>query len=205
MKKTYLDNIIMNNPVLVQSLGFVSILALSNSLKPAIIMALAVTFVLVLSSLVVSLLKSFINENNEILFLMIIVATFATITEMTIKSIYPITYQSMGILTSLIAVNSIMLSRLQKHAITSGVVSSVIDSITTGLGYTLVIVVLAVIRELIGNGTIYGIRIIPSDFTIKTFNEPMMAFILLGLFIAFSNWYTRSRKLKEARKWHTLV
>lgn len=200
MKKSYLDNIIMNNPVLVQSLGFVSILALSNSLKPAIIMALAVTFVLVLSSLVVSLLKSFINEDNEILFLIIIVATFATITEMTIKSIYPITYQSMGILTSLIAVNSIMLSRLQKHAITSGVVSSVIDSITTGLGYTLVIVILAVIRELIGNGTIYGIRIIPSDFTIKIFNEPMMAFILLGLFIAFSNWYTRSRKLKEARK-----
>ncbi|MFM1524342.1 MULTISPECIES: Rnf-Nqr domain containing protein [Helcococcus] len=200
MKKSYLDNIIMNNPVLVQSLGFVSILALSNSLKPAIIMALAVTFVLVLSSLVVSLLKSFINEDHEILFLMIIVATFATIAEMTIKSIYPITYQSMGILTSLIAVNSIMLSRLQKHAITSGVVSSVIDSITTGLGYTLVIAVLAVIRELIGNGTIYGIRIIPSDFTIKTFNEPMMAFILLGLFIAFLNWYTRSRKLKEARK-----
>ena len=149
---------------------------------------------------IVSLLKSLIDEKFEILILMVIVATLSTIAEMTIKFIYPLTFQSMGILTSLISVNSIMLIRLQKNAMISGVVSSLFDSITIGLGYILVIVVLAIIRELIGNGTIYGFRIIPQEFTIKTFNQPMMVFILLGLFIAFSNWYTRSKKLKEAKK-----
>lgn len=200
MKKSYLDNIILKNPVLVQSLGFVSILALSNSLKPAMIMALAVTFVLVVSSVIVSLLKSLIDEKFEMLILMVIVATLSTIAEITIKFIYPLTFESMGIFTSLISVNSIMLIRLQKNAMISGVVSSLIDSITTGLGYTLVIVVLALIRELIGNGTIYGLRFISREFTIKTFNEPMMGFILLALFIALSNWYTISKKLREARK-----
>lgn len=149
---------------------------------------------------IVSLLKSLIDEKFEILILMVIVATLSTIAEMTIKFIYPLTFESMGIFTSLISVNSIILIRLQKNAMISGVVSSLIDSITTGLGYTLVIVVLALIRELIGNVTIYGLRFISREFTIKTFNEPMMGFILLALFIALSNWYTISKKLREARK-----
>lgn len=196
MKSSYKDNILLNNPVLIGSLGFVSVLSSSVTLKAALLMSLAVFLVLLFSSIVTSLIKKLIPLKYDIIPLMIIIVAFSTIAQMLLEFYYPVSVATMGIGTWLIPVNSIILSRLQNFAIGSSVTSAIADSITNGLGYTLVLVVLGTIRELIGFGSIYGIQIIPQEFTIPTFSGPVIAFILLGILVAFGSWYERKTKLK---------
>lgn len=200
--KKHLDNILVDNPVLVRSFGFVSILAASTTVKGALLMTLAVTAVMLLTSVIVSLVKNLIDEKLEDIIFLILIAAFSVVATMLLEFYYPITVPNMGIAVSLIAVNSLLLHRLQSHAIGESVGDALFGAITDGIGYLLVIVVMAIFRELFGMGTIFGARIIPQEFTIPTFATPILGFIILGLLIAFSNWYTRKTKLGRARKWH---
>lgn len=190
------DNIILNNPVLVLSLGFVSVLTSTVTLKAALLMSAAVFMVLLLSSIVTSALKNFIPEKLENITLLVIIVAFATIAQMVLEFYYPLSVSTMGYGILLIAVNSLILNRLQTHAIGSSIGASIKDSITTGIGYTLVMVLMGTIRELFGNGTIYGLNILPKNFTIPTFSTPIFGFILLGLFVACANGIVRNIKLK---------
>lgn len=196
MKNLYLKNLILNNPVLVQSLGYVSVLAVSTTFKASIIMGIAVIIVMLLSSIVVSLLKKFIGEDFEVATLLVITAAFSYIIGELIYVIYPITAPSMGIYIPLIAVNSLILNRLQTKAIVSNLKETILDSITNGLGYLLVIAIFGFVRELLGVGSIMGLQIIPVEYTIPTFVDPMWAFILMGIFIAISNSVIRKIQLK---------
>lgn len=194
------DNIILNNPVLIGSLGFVSVLTATVTLKAALLMSLAVGVVLLLTSIITSLLKNFISEKFESLTLLILIVGFATVAQMLLQFYYPLSSATMGLGVSLIAVNSLILNRLQVHAVGSSIGSAVKDAITNGIGYTLVMVVMGTIRELFGRGTVYGLRIIPEEFVIPTFSGPILAFILLGLLVACANWYVRKTKLKGLKK-----
>ncbi|MDO4604876.1 MAG: Rnf-Nqr domain containing protein [Helcococcus sp.] len=198
--KKHLDNILVDNPVLVRSFGFVSILAASTTVKGALLMTLAVTAIMILTSLIVSLFKKLIDEKFEDIIFLILIAAFSVVATLLLEFYYPTTVPNMGLSVSLIAVNSLLLHRLQYHAIGESVGNAVIGAIMDGIGYLLVIVVMAIFRELLGMGTLLGIRIIPKELTIPTFATPIFAFIILGLLIAFNNWYTRKTKLGRARK-----
>lgn len=198
--KKHLDNILLDNPVLVRSFGFVSILLASTTIKGALLMALAVTTIMFITSLIVSLCKKLIDEKFKDIIFLILIAAFSVVATMLLEFFYPITVSNMGLSVSLIAVNSLLLHRLHSHAIGENVGDAVIGAITDGIGYLLVIFLMAIFRELLGKGTLFGLKIIPKEFTIPAFETPIIAFILLGLFIAFSNWYTRKTKLGRARK-----
>lgn len=198
MKNSHFDNIIKNNPVLVQGLGIVSVLAVSRTFKGALIMSLAVLGVFIASSIVVSALKSLIDDEYEMVSISVVTALFSFIAYMLINAFFPITTGAMGIYAFLIAVNSMILNRLQKYAKHETIGNSIMDAFTNSLGYAIVIAILGFIRELLGAGTLFGARIISEAYIIKTFQEPVFAFILLGIFMAVGNSFTT--KVKEEAK-----
>ena len=191
------DGIIFNNPVLVQTVGLCSALALSNNVMSALGMGIAVILVLTGSNFVISLLKNFIPDEVRIPAYIVVIATFVTALEMLMEAYLPDLYADMGVFLSLIVVNCIILARAEAFASKNGLVDSVVDGIANGLGYTLVLFVTAVIRELLGAGTILNMRIIPEEYTIGFFSTPPAAFLCLGFLMILMNMYKDKSKAKE--------
>lgn len=183
------DGILDNNPVLVQTVGLCSALAMSSTVKGALGMGIALTLVLVGSNVVISLLKNFIPDEVRIPSFIVVIATFVTVLEMVLEAYLPDLYTQMGVFLSLIVVNCIILARAESFASKNSVFDSLIDGIGNGLGYTLVLTVTAVIRELIGYGTLFDVRIIPEDYTISFFSQPAAAFLCLGFLMILMNIY----------------
>lgn len=179
--KIFTDGIIKNNPVLVQMVGMCSVLAISSSLTNAVGMGVSVTFVLVMSNLVISLLRNFIADEIRIPSFIVVIAGFVTIVQMLIKAYAPALDKSLGIFIPLIVVNCIILARAEGFASQNGPIPSIVDGISQGLGYTIAISILAFFRELLGSGTLFGIGIIPEEYTIGFMLQPASSFIVLGL------------------------
>ena len=129
-------------------------------------MGAALTFVLVGSNVVISLLRKIIPDKVRIPCFIVVIATFVTLVEMIVEAYLPGLYRSLGIFLALIVVNCIVLGRAEMFASRHGVVDSLLDGLGMGVGYTVVIVGIAVVRELVGSGTIYGLRIIPEGYQI---------------------------------------
>ena len=158
-KKQLADGVIYKNPVLVQLLGLCSMLAITTSISNAIGMGLAVTAVLTCSNLLISLLRKVIPEQIRIASFVVIISGFVTIVEMLIKAYLPDLNKSLGVFIPLIVVNCIILARAEAFASKNGPVASILDGITMGIGYTLALIVISAIRELLGNGTLAGVNI----------------------------------------------
>ena len=194
--KIFTDGIIKNNPVLVQMVGMCSVLAISSSLINAVGMGVSVTFVLVMSNLVISLLRNFIADEIRIPSFIVVIAGFVTIVQMLIKAYAPALDQSLGIFIPLIVVNCIILARAEGFASQNGPIPSIVDGISQGLGYTIAISILAFFRELLGSGTLFGFSIIPEEYTIGFMLQPASSFIVLGLiFGAFHAIMSRKKKV----------
>ncbi|WP_311482500.1 electron transport complex subunit E [uncultured Anaerococcus sp.] len=179
--KIFTDGIIKNNPVLVQMVGMCSVLAISSSLTNAVGMGVSVTFVLVMSNLVISLLRNFIADEIRIPSFIVVIAGFVTIVQMLIKAYAPALDKSLGIFIPLIVVNCIILARAEGFASQNGPIPSIVDGISQGLGYTIAISILAFFRELLGSGTLFGMPVIPEEYTIGFMLQPASSFIVLGL------------------------
>ena len=179
--KIFTDGIFKNNPVLVQMVGMCSVLAISSSLTNAVGMGVSVTFVLVMSNLVISLLRNFIADEIRIPSFIVVIAGFVTIVQMLIKAYAPALDKSLGLFIPLIVVNCIILARAEGFASQNGPIPSIVDGISQGLGYTIAISILAFFRELLGSGTLFGIGIIPEEYTIGFMLQPASSFIVLGL------------------------
>ena len=182
--KIFTDGIIKNNPVLVQMVGMCSVLAISSSLTNAVGMGASVTFVLVMSNLVISLLRNFISDEIRIPAFIVVIAGFVTIVQMLIKAYAPALDKSLGIFIPLIVVNCIILARAEGFASQNGPIPSIVDGISQGLGYTIAISILAFFRELLGAGTLFGVGIIPEQYTIGIMRQPASSFIVLGMIFA---------------------
>ena len=187
-KKQLADGVIYKNPVLVQLLGLCSMLAITTSISNAIGMGLAVTAVLTCSNLLISLLRKIIPEQIRIASFVVIISGFVTIVEMLIKAYLPDLNKSLGVFIPLIVVNCIILARAEAFASKNGPVASILDGLTMGVGYTLALIVISAIRELLGNGTLAGVNIMGSSY------KPMLiailpagGFIILGCLIAAMN------------------
>ena len=170
MKKQWqilLNGIFRENPVLILLLGCCSTLAISVTVLGSLGMGAALTFVLVCSNVVISALRKVIPDKIRIPCYIIVVATFVTLVEMVVKAYMQTLYDALGIFLPLIVVNCIVLGRAEMFANKNSMIDSLFDGLGMGIGYTMVLTAMAVVRELIGAGSLLGKQIIPEEYTIR--------------------------------------
>ena len=185
--KTFTKGLIKENPILVLLLGCCPTLATTTSAINGMSMGLATTFVLIMSNLVISLLKGFIPDKVRIPCFIVVIASFVTIVQLVMQAYVPDIYETLGLFIPLIVVNCIVLGRAEAFASKNPVWPSILDGAGMGLGFTFALTMLGCIRELLGNGTIFSLRILPETANILLFVLPPGAFICLGLLIAIVN------------------
>ena len=182
--KIFTNGFFKDNPVLIQLLGCCSVLALSVTVQGSLGMGAALTFVLAGSNVVISLLRKVIPDKVRIPCFIVVIATFVTLVEMIVEAFLPDLYTSMGVFLALIVVNCIVLGRAEMFASKNGVVDSLLDGLGMGCGYTVVIVGIAVVRELLGSGTLFGVRIIPEGYQIGIITQTPGGFMMFGFAMA---------------------
>jgi len=185
----YLTNgLLKENPTFVIVLGTCPTLAITTAAVNGIGMGAATTFVLVFSNLFIALLNNLIPDKVRIAAFIVVIATFVTIVDLVMKAYTPDLYKALGIFIPLIVVNCIILGRAEAFAQKNNVWPSVLDGLGMGIGFTLAITLLASIREIIGNGTIFNFRLLGENAaTILVFILPPGAFVTYGLLIAVVN------------------
>ena len=205
-KQIMKDGLFYQNPVLVQLLGMCSCMAVTTTLFNGLGMGLSVTAILICSNVVISLLRRLIPSKIRIAAYIVIIAGFVTMVDLLLQAFLPALSNSLGVFIPLIVVNCIILGRAEAFASKNGVAASALDGLFQGLGYTMVTVVMSVIRELLGNGTFGagvfgdGIRLIPAGYPALLMIRPFGGFLTLGCLIAFSQWALKKRQEKEGAK-----
>jgi electron transport complex protein RnfE len=180
--------LIKENPLLRLVLGMCPALAVTTMAINGVAMGLAVTAVLVGSNLVISLLRRFIPDQVRIPVFIVIIASFVTIIDMVMAGYFYELHKVLGLFIPLIVVNCIILGRAEAFASKNTVILSVADGLGMGLGFTLALIILGSVRELLGNGTIFGITILPSPFQpALVMLLPPGAFLALGLLLGLMN------------------
>ncbi len=189
--------LIKENPVFVLLLGLCPTLGTSTSAINGMAMGLATTAVLVFSNMLISAVKNIIPDKVRIPAYIMIIATLVTIVEMFMKAYLPALYAVLGLFIPLIVVNCIVLGRAESFASKNAIIPSVLDGIGSGLGFTLALTVLGSIREVLGNGSLFDVVIMPASFTpALIFILAPGAFITIGFIIATQN-YLNAKKAKE--------
>ena len=179
------DGILDNNPVLVQLLGMCPTLAVTTAVTNAVGMGLAATAVLICSNLFISLLRKFIPRQVRIAAYIVIISGFVTSVELLMKAFLPELDRALGLFIPLIVVNCIILARAEAFASKNGPIVSAIDGLATGLGFTLALILIASVREILGAGTFCGIPLFGESFKPAIiFLLPPGAFLSLGFIIA---------------------
>ena len=210
--KILTNGFLNENPVLRLVLGTCPTLATSTMASNGIGMGLAATFVLLCSNVVISALRKVIPDQVRIPCYITVIAGFVSVVQMLVKAFVPALDASLGVYLPLIVVNCIILGRAEAFASKNGVLASAADGLTQGLGYTVALVVMCIIRELLGSGTFgagllnggEGIRILPNPYPAMLLILPFGGFLTLGVLIAFSQWLTktldRRQRAREAEK-----
>ena len=212
LKQQLREGLLTKNPVTVQLLGMCSTLAITTSLFNGIGMGLSVTIILICSNIMISALRKFIPSQIRIAAYIVIIAGFVTIVDLLLQAFLPGLSESLGVFIPLIVVNCIILGRAEAFASKNGVLASAVDGICQGIGYTVALIIMCVIRELLGSGTFgggilnggEGIRVIPEGYPAMQLVMPVGGFLVLGFVIAGSQWLMRKldnrKKDKEAAK-----
>lgn len=192
---TFLRGLWEENPVFVMLLGLCPVLAVTNSTMNAIAMGVATTFVLVASSTLISLLRNFIPKQVRIATFIIIIATFVTIVDYAIQAISLELYNALGAFIQLIVANCVILGRAEAYASKQKIGASVINALGMGAGFTIALLCLGTVRELLGAGTILGFPIFSANF------EPWVVMILPpGGFFVLGAWLLLFEYLKQKRE-----
>ena len=211
--KQFKDGMLTQNPVLVQVLGMCSTMAITTSFFNGIGMGVAVTIILTLSNVIISAMRKIIPDKIRIAMFIVVIAGFVTCVDLSIQAFLPDLANSLGVFIPLIVVNCIILGRAEGFASKNGIGASAVDGICQGVGYTLVLIVMCVVRELLGSGkfgggllgggglgSAPGIVIFPEEFGIKLLTLPVGGFLTLGCLIAVMQWaLAKSEKKKEAK------
>ena len=204
-KRMLKEGLLTKNPVLAQLLGMCSVLAITTSLFNGIGMGLSVTLILICSNVLISALRKVIPSQIRIAAYITIIAGFVTIVDMLLKAFIPALSDSLGVFIPLIVVNCIILGRAESFASKNGVLASALDGLTQGIGYTVALVAMCVIRELLGSGTFgggllnggEGIRIIAEGYPAMQMVMPVGGFLTLGFVVAGYQWLTRRMRNKK--------
>lgn len=186
--------IITENPIFVQVLAMCPTLAVTSTAKNALGMGAATIAVLIASNMAISLLRKFIPSKVRIPAFIVVIASFVTIIEMLMQGYVPQLYKSLGIFIPLIVVNCIILGRAEAYASKNPVIPSIFDALGMGLGFTISLTILGVVRELIGNGSIFEIAVMPAAYKPATIMILAPgAFFALGILMAVINAVKLSR------------
>jgi electron transport complex protein RnfE len=185
------------NPVFYLMLGLCPLLAVSSAVKDALGMGVAVVFVLAGANVTVSLLRKLVPPHVRIPIFIVIIATFVTVADYSLAAFSPQLHKNLGVYLPLMVVNCIILGRAEAFASKNNVINSALDGIGMGLGFTIAILAIAVIRELLGQGTIMGINILGANYTpFLIMIMPPGAFLVIGFLIALKNSMARGGKKK---------
>ncbi len=184
--KNFSKGFIKENAVFALFLGLCPTLGVTSSAINGLGMGLATTFVLVMSNLVVSLVKSFIPDKVRIPAFIVIIASFVTVVELVMKGYVPALFDALGLFIPLIVVNCLVLGRAEAFASKNTIWSSLVDGAGMGLGFTMALTVLGAVRELLGSGAFFGMKLISGDGMLL-FILPPGAFIALGYLIVLAN------------------
>ncbi len=208
IKKQFKEGLLTKNPVLVQLLGMCSTLAITTNLFNGLGMGISVTLILICSNVMISALRKVIPSQIRIASYIVIIAGFVTIVDLLLQAFLQELSESLGVFIPLIVVNCIILGRAEAFASKNGVLASAMDGLTQGIGYTVALVIMCIIREFLGAGTFgggilnggEGIRILPEQYPAMQMIMPVGGFLTLGFVIAGSQWLMKRLDKKEAGK-----
>lgn len=201
-KEVFLGPLNKNNPVVVQILGICSALAVTVQLKPALVMGIAVTIIVAMSNVVISLIRKTIPMRIRIIVQLVVVAALVTLVSEVLKAFAYDVAMQLSVYIGLIITNCILMGRLEAFAMTNNVKDSLLDGLGNGFGYAIILVIIAFFRELLGSGTLLGFRVIPESWYVANggcyencgmMMMPAMALILVGCII----WAHRSINKEE--------
>ena len=213
LKKQFMEGLLTQNPVLVQVLGMCSTMAITTSFFNGLGMGVAVLVILTLSNVIISLIRKIVPDKIRIAMFIVVIAGFVTMVDLFLQAFVPALSASLGVFIPLIVVNCIILGRAEGFASKNGVGASAVDGICQGIGYTLVLIAMCVVREFLGSGkfgggllgggglgSAPGLTIFPEQFGIKILTLPVGGFLTLGALIAVMQWaLAKSKKKKEAK------
>lgn len=203
-KDTLLGPLNINNPVVVQVLGICSALAVTVQLKPALVMGIAVTIIVALANVIISLIRKTVPMRIRIIVQLVVVAALVTLVSEVLKAFAYDVAMQLSVYIGLIITNCILMGRLEAFAMTNKVWDSFLDGLGNGFGYAIILVIVAFVRELFGSGQLLGFQVIPQSWYVANggFYEncgmmlmPAMALILVGCII----WAQRAYNDKEAK------
>ena len=220
IKNQFKEGLVTNNPVLVQLVGMCATMAITTSLFNGVGMGLSVLVILTCCNVVVSLLRKIIPGEIRLAIFVVVIAGFVTIVDLVLQAYIPALAESLGVFIPLIVVNCIIIGRAEAFCSKNGVFASFIDGISQGLGYTLVLIAMCVIREFLGSGTIgaglfgldaagklvveigaKGIQVFPAEYGIMYMILPFGGFVTLGVLIALMQYVlAKSAAKAEAKK-----
>jgi len=208
-KKHYSEGLLSKNPVFVQLLGMCSTLAITTSLFNGLGMGVSVTIILICSNMLISALRKVIPSQIRIAAYIVIIASFVTIVDLVLQAYLPELSESLGVFIPLIVVNCIILGRAEAFASKNGVLASAVDGLCQGIGYTVALVIMCVVRELLGSGTFgggllgengAGIQIFPAEYAAMQMIMPVGGFLTLGFLVAGFQWFTKWLHVKKSEK-----
>ena len=219
IKKQFKEGLITNNPVLVQLIGMCATMAITTSLFNGVGMGLSVTVILTCCNVVVSAIRKIIPDEIRLAIFVVVIAGFVTIVDLLLQAFIPALSEALGVFIPLIVVNCIIIGRAEAFCQKNTVSASLVDGIAQGLGYTLVLIIMCIIREFLGSGRFggglielaggfhftldgsgTGIQIFNADFGAGILNRPFGGFLTLGILIAIMQYFTSKAKKKAGNK-----
>ena len=205
MKKTKLSiftaGLIRENPLLVLMIGLCSSLGITTEVFSGVAMGVSMTFVLVMSELIISIFRKAIPNDVRIPIFIIVIAAFTTIVQLVIQAYLPDLYKTIGLFIALIVVNCIIMGRVEAFASKENPLDAVLDALGMGIGYMFVLVLISAIREVFGNGSFFAYDFVPEQYRIGFFITPPGGFLVFGLLISLNTALKKFlAKRSEAKK-----
>ena len=219
IKKQFKDGLITQNPVLVQLLGMCSTMAITTSMFNGLGMGLSVLIILTCCNIVISALRKVIPNDIRIAIYVVVIAGFVTVVDLLLQAYIPALASALGVCIPLVGGNCIIIGRAESFAAKNGIGASALDGVFQGIGYTIVLVVMCVIREFLGQGTFGGgfidvangfritmdgtgggIQLMPAEFGALAMILPFGGFLTLGVLIAAVQYFMRKSEEKKAKK-----
>lgn len=184
--RIFTNGLVKENPLIMLMIGLCSALAITTTVANGIGMGLAMSFVIVLSELIISIFRKFIPKDIRIPIFIIVIASFTTIVDLLMQAFTPELSESMGIFIKLIVVNCIIMGRVESFASKESPGKAVADALGMGLGFTWVLIVISFVRELLGIGTMFGATVVPEAFLVKFFANSPGGFFVFGVLISLT-------------------
>lgn len=198
--KIFTNGLVKENPLLVLMIGLCSSLAVTTEVLNGLGMGLAMTFVLVMSEIIISLFRKLIPDSIRIPVFIIVIAAFTTIVDLLMQAYLPALSKSMGVFIPLIVVNCIIMGRVESFASKNPVGHAALDALGMGLGYLWVLTGISIVREILGKGSFAGLKFIPDEYTIGFFTKAPGGFFVFAMFIAVTQMIKQAREASAKAK-----